>query len=172
MIQERYKALCNEPSDIHEHLPTLKKYAKNKEVVEMGVRAIVSTWALLAGKPKVLLSIDIKHPREYGGDLYAVMKACEEEQIPFGFLLEDSLKVDSPPCDVLFIDTLHTYEQLSQELKLHHAKVKEHIIMHDTNPEEFPEMQKAIKDFLEENKEWKIEKEYTNCHGLTCLVRV
>jgi len=62
-LQQIYERLCTTSSDINEHLPTLKKYAEECETVtEMGVRVIVSTYALMMGKPKKLISIDIKHP--------------------------------------------------------------------------------------------------------------
>ena len=49
-IASSYAALCARPSDINEHLPTLRAYAERVDsVVEMGVRGVVSTWALLAG---------------------------------------------------------------------------------------------------------------------------
>ena len=60
MLQQTYDELCARPSDINEHLPTLKKYAKECEhITEMGVRWVVSTYALLMGKPKKLISYDI-----------------------------------------------------------------------------------------------------------------
>jgi hypothetical protein len=172
MIEQKYQQLCNTHSDIHEHLPTLKKYAEGKEVVELGVRAIVSTWALLAGKPKSLLSIDIKYPSEYGGDLIETELAAAEANIFFIFKKEDSLTVNLPEHDVLFIDTNHTYDQLSQELKRHSPKTREYILMHDTNQEEFPDMRRAINEFLDSNKEWEIKEQFENCHGLTALQRV
>jgi hypothetical protein len=65
-IEEIYHQKCNDNSDICEHLPTLRRYAeKCDSVIELGVRSVVSTWAFLAAKPKIILSIDIKHPSEY-----------------------------------------------------------------------------------------------------------
>lgn len=52
-LEQKYTELCVNPSDINEHLPTLKKYAEECDhITEMGVRGIVSTYALLMGKPK------------------------------------------------------------------------------------------------------------------------
>ena len=56
-LEIKYNELCVTPSDINEHLPTLKVYAEQCEhVTEMGVRGIVSTYALLMGKPKTMIS--------------------------------------------------------------------------------------------------------------------
>ncbi len=171
MIEQKYQYFCQTPGDIHEHMPTLRKYAEGKEVVEIGVRGIVSTWAFLAGKPKRLLSIDIKHPSEYGGDIFEVLDATIEAGIPFDFKLGDSLIVEIPQCDVLFIDTLHEYEQLSRELELHHDKVRENIIMHDTNLAGDTGMVRAVDEFLANHPEWTIGEKYDNCNGLTILQR-
>ena len=52
MIENYYNNLVNTPSDINEHLPTLRKYAEECDhITEMGVRWIVSTYAFLAAKP-------------------------------------------------------------------------------------------------------------------------
>lgn len=173
MIQEKYQSLCSTPSDINEHLPTIQKYASGCEsIVEIGVRAIVSTWALLAGNPKYLLSIDITHPKDYGGNLEEVDQATEEAGITFLFKQASSLEVVIPECDLLFIDTNHTYEQLSAELKRHHTRARKYIVLHDTNLQEFPGMRQALHEFLLEHDEWTIEVQHENCHGLSILKRV
>ena len=46
MIEDYYQIQCDTASDINEHLPVLKEYAQKCETItEMGVRAVVSTWA-------------------------------------------------------------------------------------------------------------------------------
>jgi cephalosporin hydroxylase len=173
MIDENYSTLCATPSDINEHLPLLKQYASECEtVVELGVRYIVSTWALLAGRPKAMISVDIVDPKEYGADIQPVYAAADAENINFTFMKGSSLELEFPPMDLLFIDTNHTYEQLSQELKLHAPKAQKYIIMHDTNQDEFPGMVKAIEEFLEHNREWEVAEWHQHSHGLTILKRV
>jgi hypothetical protein len=70
-LEEIYNEKCADiHSDIFEHLPTLKRYAKECEhITEMGVRWVVSTYALMMGKPKKLISIDIKE--QYYGNTYS-----------------------------------------------------------------------------------------------------
>jgi hypothetical protein len=66
----KYEQLRNTPSDINEHLPTLKKYTEECDtIVEMGVRSIISTWAFLAGNPKKITSLDLYNPNKFGGKL-------------------------------------------------------------------------------------------------------
>ena len=156
--------------DINEHFPVLRKYAKQCDtIIECGTRRIVSTWALLAGRPKTMLSVDIEHPTFYGGDLDRVFHACEEEGITFKFAKISSLELKIISVDLLFLDTHHSYEQINQELKLHASNVKKFIIIHDTN---IPEAMAAVADFIIENKDWVTTEILTNQNGLTVLERV
>ena len=158
-IEEKYRLACQTPSDIFEHLPTLRRYAEQCETVtELGVRGIVSTWAFLAGllqsrvqnrgpqsrvqSPEStvrslesgarLVSVDMFHPRAAGGDLDEAIGLAKAEGIGFVFLLGNDLEIELPATDLLFIDTWHVYEQLKKELELHASKAKEFIILHDT----------------------------------------
>ena len=75
-ISAKYNQLCITPSDINEHLPTLKKYAEQcNSIVEFGVRDGCSTYGLLAGRPKFMVSYDINPPSFSVPDL---QQACSE----------------------------------------------------------------------------------------------
>ena len=170
MIEEKYQQLCNTPSDINEHLPTIKKYASlSDRIVELGVRGMVSTWALLAGYPGEMVSIDIVHPSDHKGDTDEAKKMAGEEGIKWFFEKKSSLDIELSRHELLFIDTIHSYEQLSQELKLHSPHTTKYIIMHDTV---IPEMQRAVDEFLTGNSDWKIKEVLTTLTGLTVLQRV
>ena len=169
MIEEKYQQLCNTTSDINEHLPTLKKYAiLSNTIVELGVRGMVSTWALLAGRPEAMLSVDIVHPSEHGGNVKEAKEMAKKEYINWNFEQASSLDIGIRRCDLLFIDTIHSYEQLIKELKLHAPYTVKYIIMHDTV---LPEMQRAIDEFLKRNEDWKIKEVHIYNHGLTVLQR-
>ena len=170
MIEEKYQQLCKVESDINEHLPTLRKYALlSDRIVELGVRGMVSTWGLLAGYPQTMVSIDIVVPEEHDGNTDETIKMAEKEGVNWGFLKASSLDIILFRHDLLFIDTIHSYEQLSQELKLHSPHTTKYIIMHDTN---MPEMQKAIREFLTGNTDWKVKEVFDNNSGLTVLQRI
>jgi hypothetical protein len=165
-------------SDINEHLPVLKKYSEECDIiVELGVRTIVSTWAFLLGNPKKLISVDIKHPSEYkSNDLSIVEEISKEMGIEFDFILSDSRTVNIPECDLLFIDTLHTYDQIKKELEVHSKKVKKYIILHDTQTfRTIGEVNNevgiwpAVEEFLSNNPEWFIFEELKNNNGLTII---
>lgn len=68
-LKNIYKAKCREPSDICEHLPRLQKLAmESATVTEIGVRGMVSTWAILHGlmenpsNARSYIGIDIVFP--------------------------------------------------------------------------------------------------------------
>lgn len=166
-----FRELCNTPSDINEHLPTLAGLAKEcKHVTEMGVRYIVSTWAFVEGmNGGKLVSIDIKHPSAYGGDITKVEEACREKGIEFQFIEASTLDIKIEPTDLLFIDTLHTGEQLRQELKLHASKAKKYIVLHDT-VSCADELMPVITDFVSRGT-WKIQNHYEFNNGVMVLSR-
>jgi len=176
-ILKKYEEKCNKQSDINEHLPILKKYAEGCDfVVEMGVRWVVSTWALLAGNPKKMISYDTKPPSAYGVSIEEVYSAAKEANIDFEFILQDDLTVTLSNVDLLFIDTFHDYGQLIQELNLHHNGVNKYIALHDTTL--FGEKSQipgnrglwyAVEEFLSNHPEWKVHERYTNNNGLTIL---
>ena len=151
-------------------MPIIRKYALLCDtIIEMGVRGMVSTWALLAGYPLQMASIDIVDPAEHQGDVKEATKVAKENGILWDFLKGSSLDFKFRRTELLFIDTIHSYEQLTQELELHSPRTTKYIIMHDTN---FPEMQKAINEFLTNNNDWKVKEVLNTLTGLTVLQRV
>lgn len=188
-IIQIHESLKKTPSDINEHLDTLYTYGKMcKHITEFGVRWVVSTWSLLATQPNKMISYDIAHPGEFGdygkNSFDMLMNAVKEYNLNYNFIQNDTTKIIIDETDLLFIDTWHTYDQLICELRLHNNKVKKYIILHDT--ETFGEVGEtlhnkqgpykglnyAIKEFLNENKNWDVEHVYKNNNGLTVLKRL
>jgi hypothetical protein len=172
--------------DILEHLETLRAYAsKSDHITELGVRKIVSTWAFMMGHPKRLVSVDIVSPtyylRDHGRLLRITENICKELNIDFTFVLGDTLKIDIEDTDLLFIDTLHTYSQLIQELNRHGNKSRKWIILHDTESckDYFTNsigvveggLKDAVDEFLQNNPHWFTKEVFTNNNGLTVLER-
>ena len=110
--------------DTYLHLPTLRALASEFDlcnVVEFGVREVCTTWAFLAARPGSLVSVDIADPPS---DALAAAVACAaEEGIDFRFVRADTLELPPVACDLLFIDTRHTYRQLRGELALDRKSV-------------------------------------------------
>ena len=192
-INELYENHVNKPNqfksiDINEHLPTLKSYSeKYNHITEMGVRWGSSTIAFLAGNTSKLISYDIQITNE----INHIINLSKTIDTDFIFNKQDTLSIDIETTDVLFIDTLHTYNQLYNELTKHSEKVKHHILLHDTIS--FREKDEvlynhasnlvknmsntkkglyaAVIDFISTNNDWYIEKEYDNNNGLMVLSR-
>ena len=165
-INELYEQYCILPSDINEHLPTPKfYYDKCDTVTEFGVRGGVSLVAALASNAKQVFAYDIN----------PVQLPKSNKLI---FICASSLLVDIEPTDFLFIDSLHTYNQLFQELIMHSNKVNKWIGLHDTvmfgetGEDQNKGLNYAIKDFLTIHTEWSIELINTNNNGLTILKKI
>jgi cephalosporin hydroxylase len=165
------------PSDIQEHLGLMHGLAWScRRVVELGFRTGVSTSAFLAAGAKV---------RSYDSDPFCrpfVQKLAKEYPKTFEWKLGDSRDVDIPACDLLLIDTDHTYETTLIELCRHQHMVSTWIVLHDTvkfglkdrPPGKGPGVMTAIHYFLmaSEQHSWKQWLHLNNCNGLTLLKRV
>lgn len=200
MITTKYNQLCQTPSDINEHLPTLAKYAQQAEVIlEAGVRSVVSTWAFIHGlnnnnsDSKTIYSVDLEW-----APIQEAMQAAQQANIQLSFTQRDILKYTLPQkVDITFIDTLHCYGQIKRELTIFAPLTNKYIIMHDTTVDEFTgepircnfnieQMKRntgfndqeltlglwpAIEEFLQTNSDWELKERFTNNNGLTILAR-
>lgn len=137
-MEDTYKRLCNIPSDINEHLPTLYKYTTEcKSVFETGVRGVVSSWAFAWGLKNN--GDDIK--KLFMNDLYVcetsdVEKACSDNGITVKTVWKNNLDLtfeEDETYDLSFIDTYHVYGQLKRELEKFSKITNKYIIMHDTH---------------------------------------
>lgn len=172
-LQSLYDTACRTNTDIHQHLPVLRSLAAQcGHVTEMGVRTAQSTIALLSAQPKVLVSYDIV-------DCPAARALLPHRgQTEFSFVVGDSREITIEPTELLFIDTLHIYDQLKVELERHASKVSRWIVLHDTTTfGEHGEVRgtkglwRAVEEFLELG-EFKLAERRTNNNGLTTLERV
>jgi len=177
-VEQRFTALSQIPSDMNEHMPVLRYYADQCiHVTELGVRKGVSTWAFLSSMAKRVVSVDVNHPDEFGGSLQEMRDASVEAGVDFTFILADDLCIELEETDLLFIDTLHTYNHLTKELALHAGKARKYIIFHDTvhygeiGVDGQKGIMPAIEEFLTEHPEWKIKEDYQNNNGLRILER-
>lgn len=197
----QYERARSYPSDIYEHVPTLCSLASEcSSIAECGLRDMTSTWGLLAGlmyssAEKVsYLGIDISSPPE--ATLHLAKRLSSELGMEFHFLQANDLDVEIDAVDLLFIDTWHTYRQLTCELEKFASSVKKYIVIHDTsdpygnqdapNYYQFTQLPEcpsvsidpskqglwtAVVDFLGRHSEWVLKRRDLNCHGLTVLSR-
>jgi len=199
IIRSRYNRLCSIPSDINEHLPTLRRYGSQCDsILECGVYEVNSSYAFatsLLGRPNT--SFTMIDP--YTSDkIPGFVDQCNREGVKTRFLEGSDLDIERFDVDLLFIDTWHVYALLKRELAYWHKHTRKYIIMHDTTVDEWygeavrgnanisefvrktgfhaEEIQKglwpAIVEFLRDHPEWELKKRYTNNNGLTILSRV
>jgi FkbM family methyltransferase len=172
VLENEYQWACDTPSDINQHLPLLRSLADEcNTVVELGVRTGISTRALLVSRAR-LYSYDISLEQSVT-NLFNLAKqagkVCSYESA-------DSLTMTIPETDLLFIDTYHTYAQLSAELRQHHSRAKKYIAFHDTftyglKTDQDPKkgILTAIMEFMVEHPEWRLKYHTSENNGFTVL---
>jgi hypothetical protein len=128
-IDAIYRTRCNTPSDISEHLPTLRRFASLCDhVTEFGFRGGHSCSAFLAARPDKVVSYDLNVTPA----LDELQRAAHLTGTDFQFVQGDTREVVIAPTDLLFVDTRHTFSQMETELRLHAGHVRRYLAMHDT----------------------------------------
>jgi len=173
-LQQRFIEAANTTSDINEHLPMMNILTKVcNHVTEFGVRWATSS-TVWFNNPVVLRGYDIvAYPPAI--DLFNLAKKlgrdCE-------LIMQDTGDLQSiEQTDLLFIDSLHTYDHVKKELKLADF-VNKFIVLHDTElfgqsceDGSTPGLLQAIGEFLQEDGEWTVMEHRTFNNGLTVLTR-
>ena len=145
---------------------TYQRYASQVDsIVEFGVYTGLSTCAWLSGQPKKLRSYDIT---DVNLTVLDELKYCAElNNTDFEFAIANSLEIDIEPCDLLFIDTVHTKQHCLAELDRHAQNARRYIVLHD--PTEWPGVFEAVITFLHHNHEWHIIEHCNRGSGLVVL---
>ncbi len=169
-LEQLYQQAADTPSDINEHCKKLRELAAQcEQVVDFGDRPLVSTVALLAGQPQRMISI----APALLPNLFQLAELKGSTQ--FEYQKGDSLSVEIPACDLLFIDTRHTGEHLWAELQKHQAQATRFIVLHDTQiygqkgDDGSEGLIWAIKRLVTESPQWAIVSHTHRNHGLTVL---
>lgn len=169
-FEDEYKKAClNTFTDIYYHLPMLRALADQcNTVVEFGVRDGQSTRALLASKARQIYSYDIVE--DY--DVADLERRCEGYDRHFEYIIANVFNADVPHCDLLFIDTEHTKEQLTKELQMFSSFSRKYIAFHDTGEPYAKELLPVIMKFLADTSDWRVLYHTEECHGFTVLERI
>ncbi|HDZ37825.1 MAG TPA: class I SAM-dependent methyltransferase [Marinobacter sp.] len=153
-----YRLVCRGPSDINEHLPTLKEYAeKCGHVTELGTRFGNSTVAFMAARPAKFISYD----PQYNDKIDYLKLIAKESGVNAHFKTEAPAEIEET--DLLFIDTNHHQEQCEVELRLFAPKTRKYLIFHDTTffwekgqgHERGGGLKYAIEPFMKANPQWR-----------------
>ena len=173
-ITEVYDNARSTPSDISEHLSVLHKYASAvRHITELGTRTGNSTAAFLMGAPDCLISYDALRQSEVD----ALEAVARHQGIDFRFIQQDIRNLsDIDTTDFLFLDSVHTYDQVEFELRFA-ERVRQYIALHDT--ETFGRtgedggdgIWRAVSEFLRTHAEWALHAHFTHNNGLTILRR-
>lgn len=201
-LEREYVHVYTNPSDINEHIQTLFLLATECEyIIEAGVRSCISTWALLRGlvhnksASKRLVSLDL----EKSPQVDKVTRVADKVGVSYEFVTGSD--IDYPnvdKVDMTFIDTWHIYGHLKRELEKFAPLTNKYIVLHDTTvdavegesircghdilqqmkdsgysyKEVCTGLWPAVEEFLVAHPEFMLQHRYTNCNGLTVLVRV
>jgi hypothetical protein len=107
------------------HLPRVRALADGLAIaVEFGVKRGASSAALLLGATRVVSYDIVETPQA------RVLQRLAGSR--WEYRLEDSRTAAIPACDLLLVDSLHTYAQVQSELCQHAAKVRRWLVFHDT----------------------------------------
>ena len=175
-------------SDINEHLELLYRMVAEigvQRIVELGARGGNSTVALVIGANETgghVVSVDHGKGAGYAGEqptweALTEASATITDKLGLGsywtLVVKDDLEFAKEYHDMielLMIDTDHSYDQLKKELASWGTKVIDggFIVIHDTVS--FPEMNKAIWEFLDEHPSSDYV-EHKNCNGLGIIIK-
>ena len=175
-FEQLYQQACIQQTDIHEHLPVLSDLASQcSHVTELGVGTAQSTRAFLRHDIEI-------HSYEYAPlpGIEDFFKQCKESGRNVTLHIADTRSITIDPTDMLFVDSLHSYDQVFTELTLHAPQVRKFIGFHDTTLFEFRDefdpngrgIWPAIEDYMKSHPEWEFVERRTNNNGLTIYKRV
>ena len=170
-IVELYERRAAEWSDVQSHLPLLRDLAAQCDhVTEFGTRHGYSTTAFLAGLPTDgrLVSYDIDPGC---GALF--------DDPRWTFRCADTGTLEAiDPTDLLLVDTLHTAEHVTNEIR-HADAARRFVVFHDTvlfgsadeTTGQPPGIMHAILEWMADNTHWRVlSHSYESC-GLLVLER-
>lgn len=165
--------------DLNEHLLTLRDYARDADrYCEVSNRIESAVAAIASGCKRLEL-----HNTELNRGLNEVVnmatgedKETDDPALFIEFDSRPSVAVDGiKDCDVLFIDSVHTYQMLIDELRKYAGSVSRYIIMHDTQvhgktgEDGGPGLLPALREFMREFPEWSVINHTNTQHGLTVI---
>ena len=170
------------------HLPRLRALATGYDLaIEFGVKHGASSTALLLGARQVISYDVVATPQARALQTVAGAR--------WDYRIQDSRTAPPTACDLLFIDSLHTYAQVSAELRRHAVGVRRCLVFHDTitfgsigaNGEsgkwiwrqepgvavtrDHLGIRPAIDELMIADRSWQIAAHYADSHGLLVLER-
>jgi hypothetical protein len=187
-VTDFYHDCLRRDTPITAHLPRLQALANGLDLaVEFGVQRGASSSSLLMGA-KHVISYDIVETPE----ARTLQRLAEDR---WTYRIQDSRQAAPVPCDLLFVDSLHTFAQVTDEMQLHADSVTRYLVFHDvltfgsvgaraesgeqswtyraglSVPPEHLGIRPAIDGLMIRDRSWQIAASYTDSHGLLVLER-
>ncbi len=189
-LETLYTQHCRSGTAIALHLPWLRALGNSlSDVIEFGVKGGASSSAWLLGA---------EHVTSY--DIVSTVEARQLEQLAqsrWTYRIQSSLEAPVQECDLLFIDSLHTFAQCDAELRRHADLVRRYLVFHDTltfgsvgadgesgrqlwdyrthRGESVPEtalgIRPAIDQLMMRDSSWRVGNHHLDSHGLLTLER-
>ena len=194
-LEKIFRDNCASRVATAKHLPYLRELAGQcTSIWELGVKCGHSSSAFLAGLPAAgrLFSVDLA----IASKARQLKKAVDKKwRLLEGNSLDSSAFCGCATPDLIFFDSLHTYEQIRMELLMWGNEAKSRLVFHDSitfgiwgaNMETgtyLPQpddrscfdpashgIRLAIDEFMAANPHWRIERHAPYGHGLLTLVR-
>jgi hypothetical protein len=171
-IGRRVEQIASGPR-MKDEVAIMLKYGKQcKHITEFGVEYGKSAMLWASCEPDEVVGYDIK-PKISAEDLELINKHTKHV-----VNTASSLDVDIVETDMLFVDSLHTYDQVLAELSLHASKAKKFIMLHDMfacgvidELKKKPGLLKAMNDFLASNSDWGVCEVEPTGNGVIVLKR-
>ena len=137
-IKTKYEKLCNETSDVNEHLPTLYNYAKECEsVLELGAGNMISSYALIYGLLNNSQNTNKRHILL--NDINECNISCiMDDVVDLNINIEHAWvnDLDLPVrknYDLTVVDTWRVYGQIKRELQYFSTVTNKYIIILGTS---------------------------------------
>lgn len=174
-LEELYFSYMSEVDHSSWYLTELMSLAESCDTItEIGMFQGHSISAFLRTQPKKVTGYEI--------DMGYIRRDVFQRLCPKGteleFIRANSLAIPAvEECDLLFIDSVHTYEHVKQELDIHGNSAQKYIVVHDTNyPPDHKNPKKKVRDAVNEfvdlnSNVWYHFKELTDMSGMMILSR-
>ena len=146
--------------DMYKRLDYIQKtFIGVETITEFGPFQGCSTAAWISLRPKKFVTVD----RGMSLDIPVFQQAAEEVGVSFKFVIGNDLEIDIEPCELLFIDTMHTEDHTFNELQRHADKISKYLVFHDVNPNRFNTL-KGINKWWVNHSEWQLKyQDFEDC---------
>lgn len=166
------------PRDLDQHAQLLREECGGLDVVELTKRRESAVF-ILAGNPRSLVTYS-REPDPLYSAAHVALQRSPTPKADFRSAIGtnlDTLAVEIPACDVLYIDSIHSAERVYTELSKHGPKVRSKIIVRGTgdfgdtaegggSPGLYYGVYRWIEEEAARGRQWVLTRRATNQYGM------